>query len=379
MTGLLGCLLDVTERRRLDEQLQQSQRLDAVGQLSAGVAHNFNNLLAALIPALELTARRSPDCAPLLEDLLGAAQGAAEVVRQLTAFAGGGRGAGGATDAAALARRVADLARAVLDRAIVLEVVTPEAPVLVQVDGGELEQALMNLVLNARDALEGAIVLGRSARIRIEVSAAADARVRVRVTDSGAGMSDEVRRRAVEPFFTTKPPGRGTGLGLSSVYAMVTARGGALEIASQPGSGTTIDLLLRPAASAPRAAAPGRRAAGGSGEVVLLIDDDATVRRAISAVLESGGYRVRGIGDPHEALAVFAADPAAFAVAIVDHSMPGLSGHALLDRMLAIAPTFRAISFSGHDVQLNGARAQLAKPVSSDTLLATVRRVVDAP
>jgi two-component system, cell cycle sensor histidine kinase and response regulator CckA len=382
-SGLLGCLLDVTERRRLEERLAQAQRLDAVGQLAAGVAHNFNNLLAALVPTLELTARRSPASAPLLGDLLGAAERAAEVVRQLTAFAGGApRGTvRPASDAADLARRVAELTRNVLDRAIVVDVVTPEAPVLVEVDGGALEQALMNLVLNARDALTEVIAEGRPARIEIEVAARAgpEGRVELRVTDTGAGMTEEVRRRAIEPFFTTKPPGRGTGLGLSSVYAIVAACGGDLEIVSRLGGGTTIHLVVPAAVAPPAPAAPAPRARGGRGEVILLVDDDPTVRHAIGAVLEDEGYRVRGIGDPHEALEVFAADPDGFAVAIVDHSMPGLSGHALLGRMLAIAPRTRAISFSGHDVPLSGARAQLAKPVSLETLLATLRRVLDEP
>jgi PAS domain S-box-containing protein len=378
VSGLLGCLLDVTERRRLEERLTLAQRFDAVGQLAAGVAHNFNNLLGALVPALELIARRSPENAPMLLDLLGASQRAAEVVRQLTAFAGGApRGPERVTDAAELAHRVAGLSRAVLDRAIVVDVVAPDRPMLVQVDGGELEQALMNLVLNARDALADAIAEGRPARIGIAVGTMPDARIRVRVTDTGAGMTDEVRRRAIEPFFTTKPPGRGTGVGLSSVYAMVSARGGDLEIESVVGGGTTIDIIVPAAAAEPLAAAPDRRAVGGRGELVLLVDDDATVRRTIAAVLEDEGYRVLGIGDPHEALEAFRADPGKVAVAIIDHSMPGLSGHALLDRMLAIAPSLRAISFSGHDVPMSGARAQIAKPVSIDVLLSTVRQVLD--
>ncbi|MBE7454251.1 MAG: response regulator, partial [Kofleriaceae bacterium] len=256
---------------------------------------------------------------------------------------------------------------------------SPDAP-SARVAPGQLTQVLINLALNARDALETAIALGQPARIRIEVAAAAEARVRIRVADTGAGMTDEVRRRAIEPFFTTKAPGRGTGLGLSSVYALVTARDGALEIESQPGGGTTIELVVPAATAAPRVAATaGSGTGGGRGEVVLLVDDDDTVRRAIGTVLELDGYQVRGIGDPRQALAAFAADPGGFAVAIVDHSMPGLSGQALLDRMLAIAPAFRAISFSGLDRALAGARAQLAKPVSTAALLATVRRVLDEP
>ena len=164
VTGLLGCCLDVTDRRRLEDQLLQAQRMDAVGQLAAGVAHNFNNLLAALVPSLELTARQVPSSAPLMLELLGAAQRAAEVVRQLTTFAGGARSAPStATDAVEIAHRVVELSRGVIDRAIDIEVFAPEHRTLVDVDDGGLEQALMNLVLNARDALTGAVTAGAPA------------------------------------------------------------------------------------------------------------------------------------------------------------------------------------------------------------------------
>lgn len=382
VTGLLGCLLDVTDRRRLEERLLQSQRLDAVGQLAAGVAHNFNNLLAALIPALEVTCRKAADGAPLLRDVLSSAQRAADVVRQLTAFAGGRtRTAAHTADAGEIARRVVDLARSVLDRAIRVELVVPDEPALARVDSGELEHALMNLVLNARDALESVIAEGRPARIAVTVQSVGgpEPRVRVSVVDNGIGMTEDVRGRAIEPFFTTKAPERGSGLGLSSVYAMVTAHGGQLDVESIVGVGTTITMLLPAGVAEPAAPTPPERDVGGRGETILLVDDDRSVRRAIATVLEAEGYRIREFGDPHEALAAFSADPAAYDLAIIDQSMPGLSGQALLDRMRAIAPSVRAISFSGHDLPMQGARAQLAKPVAIGALLAALRRVLDEP
>lgn len=382
VSGLLGCLIDITERRRLEEHLLEAQRLDAVGQLAAGVAHNFNNLLAALIPALEVTARMAPAAAPMLGDLQGSALRAAQVVRQLTAFAGGrSRESTRTTDANEIARRVVDLARGVLDRAIQLDLTVSDEPALARVDGGELEHALMNLVLNARDALEDVIAEGRPARIAVSVTASSwsHRRVEVRVTDTGVGMPDEVIRRAIEPFFTTKPPGRGTGLGLSSAYAMVTAHGGQLDVDSVVGKGTTITIVLPVATGAPAAREEADSVAAGRGETILLVDDDDSVRRTITAVLESAGYRVRAFGDPREALAAFSASPVDFHLAIVDHSMPGLSGQALLDRMRAVTPEVRAISFSGRDVSLQGARAHLAKPVVVSVLLSAVRRVLDAP
>ncbi len=379
-TGLLGCILDVTDRRRLEEQLLQAQRMDAVGQLAAGVAHNFNNLLAALIPSLELTARRSPDSAPLMRDLLGAAQRAAEVVRQLTTFAGGYRRApGAATNAVEIARRVVELSRGIIDRAIAIDVIGPEEPTFVEVEGGEFEQSLMNLVLNARDALAPTVAIGQPARIRIEITRLAESRPRIciRVVDTGIGMTEDVGRRAIEPFFTTKPPGQGTGLGLSSTYTMVRASGGTLEVTSSPGAGTTITMIL-PEDRTSRAVHPaGATVHGGRGEQILLVDDEQAVRSAIAAVLEAEGYRVRAIGDSLDALAVFEAAPTSFAAVIIDRSMPRLGGQALLDRMLAVAPATRAISFSGHDASLIGARAALAKPVSIDALLQTLRTVLD--
>lgn len=379
-TGLIGCILDVTERRRLEEQLLQAQRMDAVGQLAAGVAHNFNNLLAALVPSLELTARRSPDSAPLMRDLQGAAQRAAEVVRQLTTFAGGHRRtSAAATSAVDIARRVVDLSRGFIDRAITIDVIGPDQPTFVEVEGGEFEQALVNLVLNARDALATTVAAGRPARIRIEISRLVESRPRIciRVVDTGIGMTDDVRRRAIEPFFTTKPPGRGTGLGLSSTYTMVRSSGGTLEIASSPGEGTTITMILPEGMASPADPPAESTVRGGGGEQILLVDDEPAVRSAIAAVLEAEGYRVHPIGDSLDALAVFEATPALFDAVIIDRSMPRLGGQALLDRMLAVAPATRAISFSGHNASLVGARAALAKPVSGDELLRTVRRVLD--
>ncbi len=382
VTGLLGCLLDVTDRRRLEERLLQSQRLDAVGQLAAGVAHNFNNLLAALIPALEWTARKAADGAPLLRDVLASAQRAADVVRQLTAFAGGrARATAHTADASEIARRVVGLARSVLDRAISVELVVSDEPVLAGVDGGELEHALMNLVLNARDALESVIAEGRPARIVVTVQSVREPepRVQLSVVDNGIGMTEDVRSRAIEPFFTTKAPERGSGLGLSTVYAMVNAHGGQLDVESIAAAGTTVTMHLPVGVAEPAARTTPDRALGGRGETILLVEDDRSVRRAIATVLEAEGYRIREFGDPHEALAAFSAEPASVDLAIVDQSMPGLSGQALLDRMRAIAPAVRAISFSGHDLPMQGARAQLAKPVAIGALLAAVRRVIDEP
>ncbi len=379
-----GGILDVTERKRLEDQLGQARRLEAVGQLAAGVAHNFNNMLAAIIPTVELAARRAPEAADLLGIVRESAERAASVVRQLMRFAGHRPPAATRPESlTTIAERTVSLARAMLERQI--QIVLRTAPGLAAaVDPGELEQVLMNLVLNARDAL---VDTDRASRIVIEIDGvasvdgpqpAADGNwVRIRVRDNGVGMDDETRRRAVEPFFTTKATGSGTGLGLSSAYAVVRANDGQLTIDSSPEDGTVVTILLP--------AVPVVEAAGslfgehlrGRGERLLLIDDDALVRSALARVLDEAGYHVTTMGDPRAAVAAY--EGADFDVVLLDESMPGLTGTQALAQMVGKDAGLRAISLSGLDRPITGAKAHLLKPVAVGELLRVVRGVLDMP
>jgi signal transduction histidine kinase len=390
VTGLAGCLLDITERRRLEDHLEQVQRMEAVGQLAAGVAHNFNNLLAAILPALELATRRAPETEELLADVREAAERSADVVRQLMAFAGGGAlpGPSQPCDVGMVARRVVKLARAMLDPRIALAVDAPDEVVLAPADGGELEHEIMNLLLNPRDAVLADPVRARAPMIQVQVRAlpggaagtGGQAWAEVRVVDNGVGMTDAVRRRAVEPFFTTKPPGRGTGLGLASAFAMARARGGGrLVVDSTPGRGTTVTIELPVVASAAAASALAPAARRGRGEHVLVVDDEPAVLRAVASVLRDDGYEVSERAAPHEALELFAAAPERYGVVVFDTSMPSMGGHAVLARMRAVKPDVRVISFSGLEHPLAGARAHLRKPVGIEQLVSAVRRVIDEP
>jgi PAS domain S-box-containing protein len=376
VTGLVGCLLDVTGRKRLEERLLQAQRMDAVGQLAAGVAHNFNNLLAAVIPALDLAVRDFPETKEILGDVREASERSAEVVRQLMAFAGGGRRAAGAgaCDVGDAARRVVQLARTMIGRGITVQLSAPVEPVLVRAEPGDVEQTLMNLVLNARDALEDGGT--QAAEIRVEVEVLDAEWARARVVDNGPGMSDATRRRALDPFFTTKPPGRGTGLGLSTSYATATASGGRLRLDSTPGVGTAVTLELPRAHELP-SVLPKLRPQPGRGERILLVDDELAVRHVIAAALGAHGYQVRAEGDAMLALSAFERAPREVDLVLLDESMPGLGGSALLARLRAIEPGLRVIGFSGGEARMEGAQAQLQKPVSVNVLLETVRRVLD--
>lgn len=378
---LVGGTLDVSEQRRLEEQLRHSQRLDALGHLTAGVAHNFNNLLTVITSTLDLLARRAPDASlELIDEAQQAAWRAAEMVRQLMTFAGQrprserrGRAIGPQVE------RVIDICRRTFDRHVVFECTIADDLPAVLCSEGEIEQVLMNILLNARDAV---LASGRPApRIRIKVDRTPPpgqrtpvAFVRVQIADEGVGMSDDVLAHVFDPFFTTKPPGQGTGLGLATSYAIARELGGVLTCTSTLGAGSTFDLFLPPsdlwAAQAPRTVAPAATHAGR----VLLVDDEAPIRRAVAAVLEDAGFEVEGAGTGEEAVARLSAGPP-IDVVLLDRSMPGAPGETFLPRMRAVAPRSRIILFSGQAIEPSlAARVDgvLVKPASSNEIVSAI-------
>ena len=387
--GLTGGVVDVTERRRIEQRLRETQKLEALGQLSAGIAHNFNNMLAVIIPALELTRMRPAAADPtLLDDALASAQNAAQLVRQLMVFSQRTPGLSAHRESLAdVVRRAVLLCQQTFERHLTLELSDLEAGSFASVESGPMEQAVMNMLLNARDAV--AVEPGRPGRIEVSVRAVGEpearrrhleargAYVELRVSDTGCGMDATTRGRMLEPFFTTKPPGRGTGLGLATAWATVQAHRGFLDCQSELGRGTTFYLLL-PAQEArvqtERAEAPPARDRGGAGRVVLIVDDEEAVSRTSALMLRDAGFRVLTAASGDEALRL--AEGSSFDVVLLDYSMPGLSAADTLAGLRRRQPQLPIICLSGLGISLAGATVQLLKPVSRTELLAVLERVV---
>jgi two-component system cell cycle sensor histidine kinase/response regulator CckA len=414
----LGVSLDVTERRRLEEQLQQAQKMEAIGQLAGGVAHDFTTLCTAVLGNLALV--QVPDAdpnRPLVAAAEQAAARAADLTRKLLGFARRIQLVPGPVHPAEAFDEVVGLLRRTLDPRIRIEVeVAPNCgPVLA--DPTLLNQALLNLCLNARDAMPegGTLVLaaGPDEVTGADADGIPDARpgafVRLSVADTGCGMSDEVCRHIFEPFFTTKGVGKGTGLGLPMVHGIVKQHKGWVGCTTAPGAGTRIDLYLPPApagapepwvppravpADAPLSAVapwPGRRLDPGGADTpppaaaartILLVDDEAMIRDLARAVLEQSGYQVLTADDGVEAVEVFDRERGRVALVILDVTMPRMSGRDAFREMVRLDPSARVLFSTGYSaediVELDGAVGLLSKPYRPDELLAAVREALAA-
>ncbi|MGC4117260.1 MAG: ATP-binding protein [Myxococcales bacterium] len=383
--GVVLVLRDVTEERRLNEQLQRMQRLDAVGALAGGIAHDFNNLLNGIFGFVELARERVADAeaARALDESLGVFARAKDLTRQLLTFSKGG----------APVRRVAELG-ALVERsarfALSGTAVTCEfrlAPALVaDVDVGQVGQVIDNLVRNACEALggTGAIAVRCDA---VELRSGGHAELpagryaRITVTDDGPGIARDVLPRIFDPFFTTKETG--TGLGLATAYSIVRKHGGWIDVESEPGRGSTFRVLL-PAAEVPAATAPALAAASHAGSgCALVLEDDPSVRKVLVRFLQSMGYAVTAVADGHEAVAAAheaTRSGAPFAVAIMDLTVPGgLGGKDAVGQLRTASPTTLAVAASGYsadpvvsDPRAFGFAASLAKPFTRQDLAATL-------
>jgi len=395
---LVGTVLDVTEQRHLEEQLRQAQKMEAVGQLAGGIAHDFNNLLTTVLAANELLGAGLPPEGPHREDvetIRQAAGRAAELTRNLLAFSRQQTLELRAVAPEALLTDFVRLARRVVpeDVEVALRVDAPKA--VIRADPVAIEQMLMNLVTNARDAMP----LGGKLTFAVGLDALDDEFVHAHgwgrageyvtlsVTDTGAGMDAETRRHAFEPFFTTKPVGEGTGLGLAMVYGLVKQHGGFVDVASEPGRGTTFRLYFPAVAEScsPRDAAETPDLRGGS-ETVLLVEDDASLRRTATRVLTKYGYTVLTANDGAEALVRLRSGRTRPALVISDVVMPNASGPQLLAALRDGGGAPRMLFTSGYtsrDVHERGLIGPdvpfLAKPWTIADLLRKVREVLDQP
>jgi two-component system cell cycle sensor histidine kinase/response regulator CckA len=406
--GMTGTVLDITTRKHLEEQLAQAQKMEAVGRLAGGIAHDFNNLLTAILGSTDLLLETLPADHPGREDAeetRKAALRAAELTHQLLAF----------SRQQILALRVLDLNEivATMDKMLQrligedvhLRAVLADDLGAVRADPGQLEQVVVNLAVNARDAMptggkltiETTNVLLDAAYAEAHTLAVPGSYVMLAVSDTGTGMDAATQAQAFEPFFTTKPKGRGTGLGLATVYGIVQQSGGFIGLYSEPGQGTTFKIYL-PRVDAPMEPTRAGPVATGSlrgSESILVVEDQEEVRRLISRLLKARGYRVLTAASGHEALRVgreletlrlAERREANIDLLVTDVVMPGMSGREVALLLAPAHPMTKVLYLSGytdesivHHGMLEPGLAFLQKPFTADALARKVREVLDAP
>jgi two-component system, cell cycle sensor histidine kinase and response regulator CckA len=381
------------ERDKLEEQLRHSLKMEAVGQLTAGVAHNFNNMLQGIVGNLYLAALDAPEA---IKSLLGAAQSAAdraaEMVKQLMVFARQqGRQLPQSVDLIAVVRYVTAICRKTFDRKIQIVEQLPEEKVVVQGDAGQLQQVFMNLLLNARDALEE--IASRAPTVSVQAETVEMGRydtqalpagiyVRVQIKDNGSGMNEKTRDRIFEPFFTTKPVDKGTGLGLSIVYAILQQHGGHIECRSEVDKGTCVAVYLPIAKVAEHGEGGAVKSEPEvkSGNTILIIEDEDVVRRSTARILERHGYDVLSAADGREGLEIFNRKRDKVNLVLLDLSMPVMTGQEVLAELRRLDPDLRVVIFTGYAARpedFTEAQAVIQKPFNMTTLTGTVRRVLD--
>jgi two-component system cell cycle sensor histidine kinase/response regulator CckA len=389
---LHGTIQDITDVRLLEEQLRQAQKLEAIGRLAGGVAHDFNNLLVSILghsdllfPSTEKDERQRWH----VEEIRKAGKRAESLTRQLLAF---GRRQVLQPEVLDLNRILEDL-HAFLARLIGedidLAMEPADRPVLVEGDAGQIEQVVVNLVANARDAMPsgGRVTLGTG--VRTGAASADDDAGRwalLTVRDSGVGMDPETCGRIFEPFFTTKEVGKGTGLGLATVYGIVKQSGGDIRVHSETGEGTTFTVEL-PAArpgSVPAADADEALADAGGAESILVVEDDDAVAAVISESLRSKGYGVTRATNGEDALSLLESGAAEVDLVLTDVVMPRMGGRDLVERLRRGWPALKAIYMSGYTDDVRLARREgdedvafLQKPFKPSVLTAKVREVLD--
>jgi two-component system cell cycle sensor histidine kinase/response regulator CckA len=396
---VLGALRDVTERVAMARRMEQGQKLEALGTLTRGIAHDFNNLLTAVMGNIAVARERiavGQDPHKALIRAATAAEKGAQLTRQLQAFTGRQHPAAEAADPGQLVRDTVELLEHTITPAIQVHTELDDALCSVALPPDQLQQILMNLALNAVDAMEGE---GRLT-LRAQPAASGDraafpgatgrAYLRFEVEDDGTGIAPAVLPRIFEPFFTTKPEGQGTGLGLAVVFGTVTTHGGHIQVDSAPGEGTRFTIWLpcspKREQSPPRAPAPATRPRGE--RTLLVVDDDPQVRAIFQEILELGGYRVLAVERGDDAVALLGerlrADEPVH-MALVDLVMPGMDGVSCIARLHELAPSLPVLLCTGLDK--DGRLEQLpdnplidvmCKPVSVDRLLAAVGEKLQA-
>ena len=390
---------DITERKSLEAQLRQSQKMEAIGQLAGGIAHDFNNLLTVINGYSELVLLslpvEHPHCATF-EQIRQAGEKASRLIRQLMAFSRQQVLQPKVLDLNAVVANIDTMLQRVIGEDIDLLTILSPGLASVKADPGQIEQVLMNLVLNARDAMpnggrltiETADVVLDTDYARTHVAVNPGRYVMLAVSDNGCGMDAETQARIFEPFFTTKDLGKGTGLGLSTVYGIVKQSGGNIGVYSEPGRGTTFRIYLPRIRKAPETVEPeeAREPLPRGSETILLVEDEAGVRTLAKTILQIQGYTVLDAAQGKDAFLLSGQHEGLIHLMVTDMVMPEMNGREVADRLKPLRPNMKVLFMSGftdkamvHNGELDPGIAFLQKPFTPQTLARKVREVLDSP
>jgi PAS domain S-box-containing protein len=387
---MVGTVQDITEQKRIEAEFFRAQRMDSIGALAGGMAHDLNNALSPILMGIQLIRRdvRDPETQQMLNVMEANTHRGADMVRQVLTFARGREGDRELLDVGRLVREMVNIVQQTLPKSISVAAMVPPDLWTVLGNSTQLHQVLLNLCINARDAMPkgGQLTLAVD---NVEFSAgetngAPDAApgsyVMLLVSDTGTGIPPDILPRIFEPFFTTKGPGKGTGLGLSTIARIVRNHGGFVGVKSELGVGTTFEICL-PRAEAALALAPAPRNAAvrlpaGRGELILFIDDDRSLREMVGPALTERGYRIVSAGNGAEALTLFRERQSEVALVLTDLAMPVMDGETTLAALRAYRPGLPVILMSGELDPASrppaGATAFLQKPFELDQLLTAV-------
>ena len=397
--SVLGIKTDVTEKRKIEVQFIRAQRMASLGLLAGGIAHDLNNVLTPIMLSIDMLKAlvREPEAAPLLETLELSARRGGDIVQQVLSFARGMEGQRIVVQPRYLLQEIEQIIRDTFPKDIRLQFLLPHDTWTILGDPTQIQQVLLNLCVNARDAMPDGGTLAIEAKncvidehyVAMNQQAEPGLYVAISVTDGGTGISYDIIDKIFEPFFTTKPVGKGTGLGLSSVQAIVKNHDGFINVYSEPGRGTTFRICLPAQASAAdfMVNAPEEiNLPRGRGETILVVDDEPSIIAITQQTLESFGYHMITAVNGAEAVAAYAQNLDKVAVILTDLSMPVMDGRATVYALLKINPRARIVAMSGLDESRSaimaanaGIKHFISKPYTAGTLLKTLRSVIDAP
>jgi two-component system cell cycle sensor histidine kinase/response regulator CckA len=395
--GYLCIDIDITERKKRERASRRSQRLESIGTLAGGIAHDLNNVLTPILMGAKmlLSGRALQNRQGLLDTMVASAERGAHLVKQVLAFAGGIRGERRPVDIGRLIVETCSLMEHTLPKSIQIETTIDASVPRVLGDATEISQVLMNLCINARDAMpDGGILCIETTSALLNGNASQlnpDAHpglyVLLKVSDTGCGMSSEILDRIFDPFFTTKEVGKGTGLGLATVQGIVKSYGGFINVYSELGRGTMFAIYFPSIGSVETAAGFSAESTDewGKGQTVLLVDDEALILQMTSAALAANGYSVLTARDGSAAISIYSQNHERISVVLLDMMMPGIDGLRTLEQLRRIDPKVVVVACSGLrttqreiEVREYGAKAFLPKPYSEDQLLHAVSEALTA-